>query len=82
MWLLLKPNVMIPRLPYDPKRSNVGLRMEMEDFGLMELEEVPIIGNRFTWHNVEDNVLSRLHGFLVYENLINMWKVLGQEMGL
>lgn len=51
---------------------------EFNDFiEIMEVIDVPIIGNSSTWTNMEDSSRSRLDMFLLTEGLIESRKVIG-----
>ncbi|CAK8566825.1 unnamed protein product [Lathyrus sativus] len=44
----------------------------------MDLVDLPVVGNRFTWFNSSGRCKSRLDIFLVSEDRINRWKLKAQ----
>lgn len=42
---------------------------------------VPTIGNRIPWSNVVRSEIIRLDRFLLTENMVENWKVVGLEFG-
>ncbi|CAK8575810.1 unnamed protein product [Lathyrus sativus] len=59
--------------------------MEMKDFSsfidAIDLVDMPIVGNRFTWFNSSGTCKSRLERILLSEKLVRKWKVVAQKMG-
>ncbi|XP_058776602.1 uncharacterized protein LOC131650919 [Vicia villosa] len=47
----------------------------------MELIDIPMFGNRFTWFNLAGSACSRLDRFLVTSGLIDLWNIDGQVVG-
>ncbi|XP_050874962.1 uncharacterized protein LOC127078559 [Lathyrus oleraceus] len=58
---------------------------EMDEFmtfiELMELVDPPVVRNKFTWINSNARAKSRLDKFLLFEGLINSWKIVAQQVG-
>lgn len=63
-------------------RSYSHRRIETEELGcfidLMELVDLPIVGNKFTWIN-SNGKYSRIDRFLLSEGIVNKWKIVAQE---
>lgn len=59
--------------------------LELVEFGEfiydMDLLDLQVVGNKFTWFNVVGNLMSRLDRFLIYEGLADKWKIKGQIIG-
>ncbi|XP_058740903.1 uncharacterized protein LOC131613233 [Vicia villosa] len=60
-------------------------RTEMEEFAglidLLEVVDLPVIGNKFTWLKLGGDVRSRIDRFLMTEGIINLWKAVAQASG-
>ncbi|XP_058724480.1 uncharacterized protein LOC131595951 [Vicia villosa] len=60
-------------------------RVEMEEFAnfieLMEVVDLPVLGNKFTWINSSGKAKSRLDRFLLSEGINNLWKIVAQVTG-
>lgn len=41
----------------------------------MDLVDIPVLGNPFTWLNVDGICKSRLDRFLLIEKIVEWWKV-------
>ncbi|XP_058741524.1 uncharacterized protein LOC131613903 [Vicia villosa] len=58
---------------------------EMEEFAkfieLLELVDLPIVGNKFSWISSNGNARSRLDRILLSEGIIESWKVVAQMSG-
>lgn len=58
---------------------------EIQDFNdfisCMELINIPMFGNRFTWFNLVGSNCSRLDRLLVTSGLIDLWNIEGQVVG-
>lgn len=58
---------------------------ELVEFGEfiddMDLLDLQVVGNKFTWFNVAGNLTSRLDHFLIYEGLVDKWNIKGQIIG-
>lgn len=57
---------------------NHGEMVEFNDFieGL-DLIDVPLMGNKFTWFNLSGKVVSTLDRFLLSDELVEEWNVDG-----
>ncbi|CAK8544093.1 unnamed protein product [Lathyrus sativus] len=59
--------------------SNRSNRVEMEDFAslidLMEVVDLPTIGNQFTWFNSDGKAKIMLDHFLVPKGILGSWKL-------
>ncbi|CAK8534207.1 unnamed protein product [Lathyrus sativus] len=57
----------------------------MEDFSsfidIIEVVDLPTVGNQFTWFSTNGRLKSRLDHFLVSEGIIDKWKHVAQEIG-
>lgn len=47
----------------------------------LELVDVLVVGNRFTWFKFDSSCIRMLDRFLLSESLILNWKVIGQMVG-
>lgn len=67
-------------------RDNSCMEAEMEDFNSfideLEVVDIPVVGNMFTWYNSDCRPKSGLDRFLGSEGIISRWKILGQVTGL
>lgn len=48
----------------------------------LEVVDIPVVGNMFTWYNSDCRPKSGLDRFLGSEGIISRWKILGQVTGL
>lgn len=62
------------------------MNAEMEDFNRfiidMELVDLHVLGNEFTWCSSDGSAKSRLNKILVSEGLISKWNIVVQQIGL
>ncbi|KAI5441929.1 hypothetical protein KIW84_011114 [Lathyrus oleraceus] len=59
--------------------GNHGEMVEFNDFiEELELIDVPLMGNKFTWFNLSGKAINRLDRFLLSNELVEEWKVDGQ----
>ncbi|XP_058754723.1 uncharacterized protein LOC131627880 [Vicia villosa] len=60
-------------------------RLEMEEFSrvieLLEVVDLPVVGNKFTWINSNGKLKSRIDRILLSEGIINLWKIVAQVTG-
>lgn len=58
----------------------------MEDFreflARMEVIDIPCVGGKFTWYKDNGKAMSRIDRFLVSNNLIEVWGVIDQRIGV
>lgn len=47
----------------------------------MNLIDVSSLGKRFTWFNGDGTTISRLDKFLLFDNMVNSWKIISQLVG-
>ncbi|CAK8574671.1 unnamed protein product [Lathyrus sativus] len=56
----------------------------MEDFAsfidIMKVVDLPTVGIQFTWFSSDGKAKSMLDLFLVYEGIIDSWKLVAQEI--
>lgn len=57
----------------------------MEDFqsfiDIMNLVDLPIVGNLFTWIKSDGSAASRIDRFLISDGLLGDWKIMAQWIG-
>lgn len=67
-------------------KTNMGNYLEREEFSCfikdIGLEDVPCKGKKFSWFNGDGRSKSRLYRFLVSNNILNWWGVVGQHICL
>ncbi|XP_058757340.1 uncharacterized protein LOC131630577 [Vicia villosa] len=60
-------------------------RVEMEEFSkfieLMEVVDLPMLGNKFTWLNSNGRARSRIDRILLSEGIIKLWNAVAQVTG-
>ncbi|CAK8564913.1 unnamed protein product [Lathyrus sativus] len=47
----------------------------------LDLEELLVIGSKFTWRKSDGSVCSRLDRILISSGLVNSWNIIGVEIG-
>ncbi|XP_058742075.1 uncharacterized protein LOC131614520 [Vicia villosa] len=47
----------------------------------MDLVDIPLMGNKFIWFNLDGSACSRLDRFLISDSLLDLWKVKGIMVG-
>ncbi|XP_058762969.1 uncharacterized protein LOC131636377 [Vicia villosa] len=62
-----------------------GSRIEMEEhlnfLSLLDLTDLPLVGNKYTWINSNGKARSRIDQILLPEGIINFWKAVAQVSG-
>ncbi|XP_058776931.1 uncharacterized protein LOC131651277 [Vicia villosa] len=60
-------------------------RVEMEEFSrvieLLEVIDLPVVGNKFTWINSNGKAKSRINRILLSDGIIDKWKIVAQVTG-
>ncbi|CAI8593121.1 unnamed protein product [Vicia faba] len=66
-------------------RGAVESRGDMKSFeefiGEISLVDIPCKGKKFTWYSGDGKSMSRIDRFLVADNIVNRWGVVGQLIG-